>query len=336
MLTMAFEPGHDELQSHRGGRPRSSRPLVSVIIPTLDRPGLLDAALGAVSVAAQSARGDVEVIVINDGGSSVAAAVGSWSDGLVVKLVELDQRSGAAAARNAGIRLADGEYIAFLDDDDLFLPDHLAFGCEPLERGDADFVYLGALVSDRRLDGLPTDLAGYPLKAYPYDPRFLLVANYLHTGSVIVRNFKDTPVRFDGSLEVCEDWDLWIALTTVLGYRVAFVDKITAIYHQVPSVAGLVAGAQLISPSKFAIARAYINAKWPSSDPVVLAYREWMIAVERFRDDLIAQQQRMPNLLFDEILGYLHERICRQDPPEHADISRFFVAGSRHGGQDPT
>ncbi|MGH8897134.1 MAG: hypothetical protein ACRDZ4_08965 [Egibacteraceae bacterium] len=51
----------------------------------------------------------------------------------------------------------------------------------------------------------PTDLAGYPLKAYPYDPRFLLVANYLHTGSVIVRNFKDTPVRFDGSLEVCED-----------------------------------------------------------------------------------------------------------------------------------
>jgi hypothetical protein len=142
---------------------------------------------------------------------------------------------------------------------------------------------------------------------------------------VIVRNFKDTPVRFDESLEVCEDWDLWVSLTVELGYRVSFVDKITSIYHQVPDGAGLVARAQLTSPSAFALARDYINAKWPSGDPLVLAYRKWMIALERFRSDLIARRRRMPNLLFDEILGYVHERMSREEPPEYSDIGRFFV-----------
>jgi glycosyltransferase involved in cell wall biosynthesis len=308
-------------------RASAHRPLVSVVIPTFDRPGPLDAALGSVHAAAQAVRGEVEVIVVNDGGRSVTSAVAGWREKLSVKVVELGQRSGGAATpRNAGIELAGGEYIAFLDDDDLFLPDHLVRGCEPLERGEADFVYLGAVVSDRRLAGLPSALDGKHRKAYPYDPRLLLVANYLHTGSVIVRTFKDTPLRFDPALDVCEDWDMWIGLTTALGYRVAFVDRITSVYHQIPDTAGLVSGAQVMSPSKFAVARAYVNAKWPSTDPLVVDYREWMGTLERFRDELIAQGRRMPNLLFDDILRYLHGRISRREPAEYADVSRFFDA----------
>lgn len=305
--------------------PGSRAPLVSVIIPTVDRPELLAAALG--SVAAQAMSAEVEVIVVNDGGRTVAPVVYDWSDRLAVRLVELDRRGGPAAARNVAIQLAAGRYIAFLDDDDLFAPEHLAAGCEPLERDESDFVYLGAVVADRRLPSLPPDLAGLPTKAYPYDHRFLLVANYVHTGSVIVRNFKHTPIRCDESLEVCEDWDLWISLDVTLGYRVSFVDKITSIYHQVPDVAGLVSGAQLTAPSKFAVARNYIHAKWPSSDPLVLTYRRWMTALEQFRSDLIATKQRMPNLLFDEILAYLHDRISRDEPAEFGDIERFFVRG---------
>lgn len=297
--------------------------MISVIIPTFNRFELLDAALG--SVAAQSVRHLVEVVVVNDGGPSVAPVVRKWEKMLAVKLVELDRRVGPAAARNVGIQLAAGKYIAFLDDDDLFLPEHLAAGCKLLESGDADFVYLGAIVADRRLSGPPPDHTEFPLKAYPYDHRFLLVANFIHTGSVITRNFRHTPVRFDEALAVCEDWDLWLALTETLGYRVSFVDKIATIYHQVPDVVGLVSGGQLTSPSKFEVARDYIYTKWPSDDPVVLTYREWLIAFERFRSELIASKRHMPNLLFDEILSYLYRRISREEKPDYADISRFFA-----------
>ena len=301
--------------------------MISVITPTFNRFELLDAALG--SVAAQGVRNGVEVIVVNDGGPSVAPAVRAWENVLEVKLVELDRRVGPAAARNVGIQHAAGEYIAFLDDDDLFLPGHLAAGSELLESGGADFVYLGTVVADRRLSGLPPDLAEFPLKAYPYDHRFLMVANFIHTGSVITRNFGNTPVRFDESLEVCEDWDLWMALTNSLGYRVSFVDKITTIYHQVADVAGLVSGGQLISPSKFELARDYIYAKWPSDDPFVLTYRDWLIAFERFRSELIARKRPMPNLLFDKVLRYLHRRISNEEKADYADFGRFFDPGER-------
>jgi glycosyltransferase involved in cell wall biosynthesis len=299
-----------------------SRSLISVIIPTVDRPRLLDAALA--SVAAQEVRGGVEVVVVNDGGPSVAPVVQAWNNPLSTRLVELKRRVGPAAARNVGIELASGEYVAFLDDDDLYMPGHLAAGCEPLQRDEADLVYLGAIVADRRLRGLPPDLAEFPLKAYPYSHRFLLVSNYLHTGSVIMRSFRDAPVRFDESLDVCEDWDLWLALTVTLGYRAVFVDKITCVYHQMRDVPGLVTGAQLVSPSRFEVARDYIQAKWPSNDPLVRAYREWMTALERYRSDLIAREQRMPNLLFDQILGYVHRRMSLGQPAEPRDIGQFF------------
>ena len=302
---------------------RSRQPLVSVIIPTFNRPHFLAAALG--SVAAQDIGEHIEVLVINDAGLSVVPVIRAWSGALMVRLIELDRHVGPARARNVGITLAEGKYISFLDDDDLFTPEHLTLGCGPLERDDADFVYLGAIVADRRLDGLPPDISQFPLKSYPYNFRLLLVANYLHTGSVIVRNFKEAPIRFDESLEVCEDWDLWIALTVALRYRVLFVDKITSIYHQVADVGGMVAGAQLESPSKFEVARHYIFAKWPSDDSVVLNYRKWMKNLERFRSDLILEKRRMPNLLFDDILKYLYDRMSRQELPDHADISRFFT-----------
>ncbi|TDC55254.1 glycosyltransferase family 2 protein [Actinomadura sp. KC345] len=314
--------------------------MVSVIIPTLNRAAELDAALGSVATAARRLSDDadaVEAIVVNDGGRSVGHLVDTWKRRLPVTLVERDRCSGGASLpRNVAVEMAEGEYIAFLDDDDVFLPRHLAAGCEPLRRGDADFVYTGAVVSERRLGALPEDLGGYRLKAYPYEPGFLMVANYLHTGAVIVRNFRHTQVRFDPALEVCEDWDLWIALTSELRYRVVFVDEITSVYHQVPDTSGMVSGGQLISPSEFTLARDHINAKWPVADPFVEGYRAWMVELERYRDALIARHRRMPNLLFDEILGYLHGRISRRLPPDHAHISGFFADAAAPVGREPS
>lgn len=297
-------------------------PIVSVIIPTLDRPQLLDAALA--SVAAQDLAGDIEAIVINDGGRPVTTVARRWSERIAIQLIDMDRHCGPAPARNAGIELATGKYIAFLDDDDLFLPGHLATGCAPLEDGIVDFVYLGAVVASERLQAAPSDLGAFPLKAYRHDQRILAVANYLHTGSVIVRNFRHTPVRFDPALDVCEDWDLWLALTTSLGYRVQFVDRVTSVYHQVPAISGLVSSAQLVAPSRFSAAREYIQAKWPARDPLASAYREWMTALEHARSELIMRNVRLPNLLFDEILAYLHPQMSREQQPDYDAIGQLL------------
>ncbi|GAB1643553.1 glycosyltransferase family 2 protein [Krasilnikovia sp. MM14-A1259] len=298
-------------------------PELSVIIPTFEREDLLEMAVG--SVAAQEAVGPVEVIVVNDGPTALdAQRYASMNNRVTLRIVEYGQGAGPAAARNVAIDRAEGRYIAFLDDDDIFLPRHISAGCEVLDRDEADFVYLGAAVSDSRLAPpvcLPDDVA---VKAYPYDYNVLLVVNYIHTGSVIVRNFRNSGVRFDESLEVCEDWDLWLALTSTLGYRVSFVDELTSVYHQMPSVRGLVSEAQLASPTRFATTREHVHSKWFSDDPQVLHYRAWMTAFEDYRSQLVARERRMPNLLFDNVLKYVHTRMAANAPADLADIPRFF------------
>ncbi|MGH3568075.1 MAG: glycosyltransferase [Pseudonocardia sp.] len=68
------------------------RPLVSVIVPTCERPKLLHEAIG--SVAAQDLGDDLEVIVVNDARPSVASVIREWDDLLMIRLLEPGQRLG--------------------------------------------------------------------------------------------------------------------------------------------------------------------------------------------------------------------------------------------------
>jgi hypothetical protein len=156
-----------------------------------------------------------------------------------------------------------------LDDDDLFLPHHLELACRTLATTGLDFVYLGTGVSDRRVRSLPPDWQRMHRRMYEFERRFLQVANYVHTGSIVVRNFRDTAVRFDESLSHCEDWDMWIALTSTLGYGATCVGEVTTIYLQIAGVDGLVAAAQQVTPSPFSVVRERMYAKWPVDDPLV-------------------------------------------------------------------
>src|ERR1700737_1968578 len=98
-------------------RPRTR---VSVVIPTCNRDGLLRQALG--SVLANGAPGlELEVLVIDNGnGDETADLAGEFGARYVRR-----SSGGAAAARNRGLEEATGEYVAFLDDDDLWTPGHL-------------------------------------------------------------------------------------------------------------------------------------------------------------------------------------------------------------------
>ncbi len=92
---------------------------VSVVIPTYQHAGFLDEAIN--SVLAQTYR-DYEIIVVDDGSTDITEEVGKSFSDERIRFLWLKQNSGTCAApRNAGIRIARGEYIALQDDDSLVL-----------------------------------------------------------------------------------------------------------------------------------------------------------------------------------------------------------------------
>ncbi len=102
----------------------ADRPLVSVILPTHNRAGLLRGAIA--SVLAQEGAGtlfDLETILIDDASSDSTPDVARQYPGL--KYLRLDHKQNVSVARNVGITASTGQYLAFLDDDDMWLPHRL-------------------------------------------------------------------------------------------------------------------------------------------------------------------------------------------------------------------
>src|SRR5687768_12105973 len=134
---------------HVGAQARSavlaepSAPTASVIVPAFNAAADIPAALA--SVFAQSFNG-FEVIVVNDGsGDDLESALRPFRDCIVY--LEQPNR-GAAAARNVGIRAAQGRYVAFLDADDVWHPNFLERQIGYLEsHPECDLVYSDALIS---------------------------------------------------------------------------------------------------------------------------------------------------------------------------------------------
>jgi glycosyltransferase involved in cell wall biosynthesis len=102
----------------------SVKPRITVVIPTRDRPTLL---VRAVRSALQQTFRDIEVLVVIDGeqGSETAESVVRLRDNRV-RYILLPQQVGGSEARNIGVREARADWIAFLDDDDEWLPTKLA------------------------------------------------------------------------------------------------------------------------------------------------------------------------------------------------------------------
>ena len=127
--------------------PDGSRPLVSVVVPTYGRPEYLEEALRSV---ADQTYEPLELIVVDDHSPEPAAPVveGLNLDVPTVRCLRHEENRGANAARNTGIREVDGEFIAFLDDDDRWLPTYLDRAIGAFEDPDVGLVTVGARVVD--------------------------------------------------------------------------------------------------------------------------------------------------------------------------------------------
>jgi glycosyltransferase involved in cell wall biosynthesis len=115
------------------------RPVLSVVIPTWNRARLV---CEAIESALSQRAGALEVIVIDDGSTDETVDLLGRRFGPLIVLRRSAARSGAAAARNEGVRLASGEFLAFLDSDDLWLPGKLDAELSLFEREpDADVIF---------------------------------------------------------------------------------------------------------------------------------------------------------------------------------------------------
>lgn len=124
--------------------------LVSVIIPTYRRGGFLPRAIESVLTQTYE---NVEVVVVDDNGAGsedsrrVGEILGELRDGRV-RLIVNEKNLGGARARNAGIGAARGEYITFLDDDDVYLPDKIALQVTGMEEMNLDMCLMDADIAD--------------------------------------------------------------------------------------------------------------------------------------------------------------------------------------------
>ncbi len=187
----------------------STRPRVSVVIPTYNRAG---AVCEAVQSALDQTYSDLEVIVVDDGSTDdTAQRVGERFGGDARVVLVSQPHSGPGAARNRGIERARGELIAFLDSDDVWYPEKLELQLRRLDESGAalvfsDFVFPDGVGERTRFQFTgfagDTSLRGIVEKRFP-----------LCTPAVVARR-RDLQEAglFDESLPCAQDWDLWIRL----------------------------------------------------------------------------------------------------------------------------
>ena len=195
------------------------RPTVSVVIPVYEQIDLLTEALDTVR---DQTFDDLEAIVVDDASEADVGAVvdgyGDWA-----RLVEHEENRGAGAARNTGIGVARGTYVAFLDADDLWRPTKLERQVEVFKNGDEDLglVYTGFVQFE--LDG--TEWRRYPeARGDVYLEE--LERDRIHPTSTVMihRECVDVVGEFDPDLPSRQDYDLWIRITE--RYAVDYVDDI--------------------------------------------------------------------------------------------------------------
>ena len=183
-------------------------PTASVVVPTHDRSDLLLQTLA--SVIAQVGV-DLEIVVVDDGSTQdVAGAVATLADDRI-RVVRNERPAGVAGARNRGIEHARGEWIGFVDDDDLWAPDKLGSQLEALEATGRRWAYTGAV---------NITAAGEVIGGAPPPPPEEVAASLPRRntvpggGSSVVaaRSLLDEVGGFDPSLYNTEDWDMWIRM----------------------------------------------------------------------------------------------------------------------------
>jgi glycosyltransferase involved in cell wall biosynthesis len=195
---------------------------VSVIIPCFNHGEFLPEAIASVT---NIRRDDIDLIVVDDG--STDERTRTEMDALPAREIQVirQENRGLAAARNAGITVATGEYILPLDADDRLLPGWIDNGIRILDSGPQ----VGVVYGDAECFGTRTGR----WRVGPFETDKLLKWNYIHASALYRRSVWEQNRGYDGTMPVqgLEDWDFWLGALEH-GWEFAYVPEVFFEYRQ--------------------------------------------------------------------------------------------------------
>lgn len=230
-------------------------PPVSIIVRSIARPTLRDA---LASIAKQDYP-NIEVVVVGASGPTHPSPAPAGPHPL--RFVSSERRLSRPAAANAGLDAARGEWITFLDDDDVFLAGHIGGLVAALrEAGDARVVH--SLARARFADG------SGELFGHPFSPLELYERSYIHLSTALVsRGLVALGCRFDETLDMHEDWDFFLQCSQHGHFH--FVPLQTFEWRADLGTSGAGGGVNQ-DDGRFALYRDRVYAKWrPQRDALV-------------------------------------------------------------------
>lgn len=199
---------------------QTQRPQFSIIVTTHIRPKLLARALESLVLQNQA---DFEIIIVSDvldfETVSIAKIYLRHNDSLILN----PNLVGPAESRNIGIKMAIGDWVMFLDDDDAFSKNQLNEIASKINKNSGHVYYTNYLKirEDREL-GQILDMRQFNIGLK--SPENLLVANYIPNSCLIVNSYIAKQIKFDSRLPSHEDWDWLIQLGRVANFEYLDID----------------------------------------------------------------------------------------------------------------
>ncbi|WP_284643619.1 glycosyltransferase family 2 protein [Paenibacillus silviterrae] len=199
------------------------QPLISVIIPTYNRPDFLCELLE--SLARQTYK-HLQIIVVNDAGEPVEEVKELYPE-LDITIVTMPSNQKHVFARNRGLELVRGELILLCDDDDLLLPTHVERMVAEL--ADADLVYSDVEIFDYAVENRARRATKRFVFAYEHDVEAMRkFSTFVSSGCLFRRSVYEALGPFDTEMYHYWDWDFF--LRAVERFRVKRVPVASALY----------------------------------------------------------------------------------------------------------
>lgn len=184
----------------------STKPLISVIIPTHSRPLYLRRAIESINI--QSFRENIEVIIVSDCNDSLTQKVANSMLKQHDIYIRRNGINGPSASRNIGLNVAKGSLLMFLDDDDSWHPDFSRNLFDCLPHHNYPISYMNSLViKESRLPTGPIFLSEHILDVKDLLDINVFLKNQIHMSSFLFSSHVINDLKFDNHMRAYEDWD---------------------------------------------------------------------------------------------------------------------------------